>query len=82
MKKIHARLSVEIVVSDEEFERIVNDAGGRDFCDDIDDFFYLYPDMIQRAKPCDWDDFGYVPGQWLQDDIDEQDLFTDDEEEE
>lgn len=70
MKKIHARLSVEIVVSDEEFEQIVEEAGGKDNCDDIDGFFYNHPEMLQRAQPCNWDNFGYVPGQWLQTDVD------------
>ena len=77
MRKIHARLSVEIVVSDEEFDQIVEEAGGSDNCDDIDQFFYRHPEMLKRVKPCDWDDFGYVPGPWLQDDVDyPEEVFT------
>ena len=69
MRKIHARMSVEIEVSEKEFEQIVDRSrleSDSDGCEDV----YLEEWMIARAKPCDWDDGGYIPGPWLEDDID------------
>ena len=63
MRKIHARMSVEIEVSEKEFEQIVDRS--RLESNDV----YLEEWMIARAKPCDWDDGGYIPGPWLEDDI-------------
>ena len=68
MRKIHARLSVEIVVSDKEFDEIVEEAKlPHGSCDDVP--LSLFHDLIGRAKPCDWDDEGYIPGPWLEEDI-------------
>ena len=68
MRKIHARLSVEIEVSDKEFEEIVEEAklpnGSYDYVP-----LSLFHDLLGRAKPCDWDDEGYIPGPWLEEDI-------------
>lgn len=66
MRKIHARLSVEIEVSDKEFEKIVGWAKGKNgYIHDL-----VIPDfLIARAKPCDWDDGGYIPGPWLEESI-------------
>ena len=70
MRKIHARLSVEIEVSDKEFEEIVEEAkleSDSDGCEDVP--LSLFHDLLGRAKPCDWDDEGYIPGPWLEEDI-------------
>jgi len=70
MPKIHARLSVEFDVSDHEFNAIVRNAK--------DENGNIYPmiDMpdiliakLNRAKPCDWDEYGYIPDSWLEWDI-------------
>lgn len=62
MKKIHARLSVEIEVTDEEFDELLEEYDG----DDME----IPEDWIDRAKPSNWDDGGYIPGDWFQADID------------
>lgn len=63
MKKIHARLSVEIEVSDEEFDKIVEEA--KIPCGYTDVPLDMFPELIDRAKPCDWDEQGYIPNDWL-----------------
>ena len=68
MPMIHARLSVEIEVTEKEFKKVVEESRedrDDDGCDDIPIPEYL----IVRAKPCDWDDGGYIPGDWLEEDI-------------
>ena len=78
MKKIHARLSVEIEVTDEEFEEIVEEAKcPNEWYDDIP--LSLYEHLIVRAKPCYWDDCGYIPGPWLEEDIKYPEGVEDDE---
>ena len=68
MRKIHARMSVEIEVSDKEFEEIVNEAKlPNGSYDDVP--LSMFDHLIVRAKPCDWDDEGYIPGVWLKWDI-------------
>ena len=68
MRKIHARLSVEIEVTDKEFEQIVEEAKlPNGSCDDVP--LSLFHNLLGRAKPCDWDDEGYIPGPWLEEDI-------------
>lgn len=66
MPKIHARMSVEIEVTEAEFKKIVEESKNGDGC--IDDSL-LEDWMIVRAKPCDWDDGGYIPGPWLEADV-------------
>lgn len=71
MRKIHARLSVEIEVTEVEFNKIVEEARmdrDNDGCDNIP----IPEHLIARAKPCDWDDCGYIPGSWLEWDIKEE----------
>lgn len=68
MPKIHARMSVEIEVTEAEFKKIVEESRedrDNDGCDDIP----IPENLIARAKPCDWDDGGYIPGEWLEEDI-------------
>lgn len=61
MPKIHARMSVEIEVTENEFKKIVEESDNDDVC--LEDW------MIVRAKPCDWDSGGYIPGPWLEEDV-------------
>lgn len=68
MPKIHARLSIEIEVTEDEFKKIVEESRedrDNDGCDDIP----IPENLIERAKPCDWDDGGYIPGEWLEEDV-------------
>lgn len=68
MPKIHARMSVEIEVTEAEFKKIVAEAKHRNgACGDLP--LSMYEHLIVRAKPCDWDDGGYIPGPWLEEDI-------------
>jgi len=73
MPKIHARMSVEIEVIEAEFNKIVqqakNEVGSHD---DLPLSMFEY--LMVRAKPCDWDDCGYIPGDWLEWDIEYPDL--------
>lgn len=70
MKKIHARLSVEIEVTDAEFAEIVKmSRDGREFLSDVPLGYAPFERLIAKAKPCDWDDCGYIPAEWLQWDI-------------
>lgn len=69
MPKIHARMSVEIDVTEAEFKEIVAKAKDKDgeICDtEIPYWVVLCGD---RVSQCDWDDGGYIPGPWLEDDI-------------
>ena len=67
MPKIHARMSVEIEVTEAEFRKIVQ--GSREDHDECHYDVDLCDWMITRAKPCDWDSGGYIPSQWLQEDM-------------
>ena len=66
MPKIHARMSVEFEVPDEVFKRIVADAKD-DQGNICDTEIPLYLGI--KPVPCDWDDGGYIPGAWLEEDI-------------
>ena len=66
MPKIHARMSVEIEVTEAEFKKIV--ANATDEHGIVQDSEIPWH-MITRAKSCDWDDGGYIPGMWLDEDI-------------
>lgn len=66
MPKIHARMSVEIEVTEAEFNKIVQNATDEHgIVDDSEIPWHLE----SRAKLCDWDDGGYIPGMWLEADI-------------
>lgn len=66
MPKIHARMSVEIEVSETEFKKIVANATDEH---GIVQHSAIPWHLTTRAKPCDWDDGGYIPGIWLEEDI-------------
>jgi len=65
MAKLHARVSMVIDVPKEKLREIMklHEVDG-DF--DLNDIKGV--DWSQ-AKPCDWDDGGYIPGSWLQYDL-------------
>lgn len=66
MPKIHARMSVEIEVTEAEFNKIVaNATDEHGIVQDSEIPWHL----TTRAKSCDWDDGGYIPGPWLEEDI-------------
>ena len=66
MAKIHARMSVEFDVPDDVFNNIVESAKDKhgNICD-VEIPLYLGI----KPVPSDWDDGGYVPGPWLEEDI-------------
>ena len=71
MKKVHMRLSVQIEVTDEEFEylRYKNKECGADCCDiEYDELPSGMRDTIAAGKftASDWEDKGYIPGEWFQ----------------
>lgn len=69
MAKVHARLSIEIDLTDEEFRKIVESAKDKsgNICDtEIPNWVTLNNSKITQ---CDWDDGGYIPGPWLEEDI-------------
>lgn len=69
MAKIHARLSVEIEVTEEQLRQIYYKIGKRNPGFDADDIdVNKLPDGIdlKNAKACDWDEGGYIPGSWLE----------------
>ena len=66
MAKIWLRLSVEIEVTDEQMEKLVEMSREDDrFYDvdvcDIEDFI-----DVTKSNPSDWDSDGYIPGDWLE----------------
>ena len=72
MKKLHMRLSVELEVTDEQFAEVVQIANESGWCDDVE--YGMIPRSIQamieagRYTTCDWDDGGYIPGPWIEED--------------
>ena len=76
MKRIHMRLSVEIEVTDEQFECIsqkVHTSGGIwDInCSELP--LPIQSDISEKKfTPCNWDDGGYIPAEWFAADCEEQ----------
>lgn len=76
MAKIHARVTLELDIPDEEFIKIVDESrviitdacGCRDDLTDIDlDFEELTAERFNKNGTVDytWDDVGYIPSSWL-----------------
>ena len=81
MPKIHARMSVEIEVTEEQFKQVMELAGWKPHKSLADVDIGTLPRCIQeinlsKSVPCDWDDGGYIPGSWLEYDIVESGLVS------
>ena len=78
--KLHARLSVEFEITREQLAKIIDLAstGLSSLCD-ID--VIEINDILQGkvAIPCDWDEGGYIPGNWLTFDAVESGMYEVDE---
>lgn len=65
MKKLHMRLSIELEVTDKQFAEITEISKGYDV------EYGMIPRSIQaqieagKFTPCDWDNGGYIPGDWI-----------------
>ena len=68
MPKLHARVSVEIDVSDKKFAEIIERSHGLKREVVIGDNLGI---DWNNARPCDWDDGGYIPPEWLEYDAEE-----------
>ena len=81
MAIIHARVTVQLEVPDEELHRIVKE------CTDergvVCDYDLLDKDAIKFLKDgtidLEWDDIGYIPDNWLMYDAVESGLYDGDE---
>lgn len=84
MAKLHMRLSVEIDVTDEELQEIV-DRQNREWKSLTDTEYAELPRSVQvkietkKFEPCDWDDGGYIPDNWLTYDAVDSGLYEGDE---
>ena len=71
MAKLHMRLSVEIDVTDEELQEIV-DRQNREWKSLTDTEYEELPRYVQdrienrQFDLCDWDGGGYIPDSWLE----------------
>ena len=70
MAKLHMRLSVELDITDDQLKELVIN-GYREII--VDALPRPIRAMIEagRFRPCDWDDGGYVPEEWLEWDAEE-----------
>lgn len=81
MARIHARVTLEIEVPDEELRRIVEENdNGVGYVNDYD----LTPEDAERFLKAgkvdpDWDDPGYIPSNWLMFDAVDSGLYSGDE---
>lgn len=73
MAKLHMRCSIELDLPDDLFRKIVdNQLEQWKQCCDVE--YAELPRAVQvmietkQFEPCDWDDGGYVPQTWLEDD--------------
>lgn len=84
MAKLHMRCSIELDVPDDLFRAIVDRANDDDHgCDDVE--YFMLPRSVQtmvetkQFEVCDWDDGGYIPGNWIDADAEESGLYEVDE---
>ena len=84
MAKLHMRLSVEIDVTDEELQEIV-DRQNREWKSLTDTEYEELPRYVQdrienrQFDLCDWDGGGYIPDSWLEADAEGSKLYEVDE---
>ena len=80
MPKLHMRLSVEIEVTDNELQKIVDEQLTM-FGRGCDVEYAELPRSVQvkletkQFEPCDWDEGGYIPNNWLEYDMEESGLY-------
>lgn len=82
MAKLHIRLSVEVEVTDDQLIEIVEKAQHEYGLSETD--FPFLPKEVQvklqiNNQLCDWDDGGYIPGEWLTYDAVDSGLYEADE---
>ena len=67
MARLHMRLSMELEVTKEQLAEIVQIAKrGGTFCGDVDISEIAGLIDLDKAVPCDWDDMGYLPSNWIE----------------
>lgn len=79
MAKLHARLSVEIDVTEEQLRYIYYTLGNKKHNyepNDVDINILPCDIDLNSATVCDWDYGGYVPGSWLEYDAVEAKIAT------
>ena len=80
MAKLHMRCSVEIEVTDKELQEIVDEQLTM-FGRGCDVEYADLPRSVQvkietkQFEPCDWDDGGYIPENWLEYDMEGSGLY-------
>ena len=80
MAKLHMRLSVEIDVTNEELQGIVDEQLTM-FGRGCDVEYAELPRSVQvkietkQFEPCDWDEGGYIPENWLEYDMADSGLY-------
>jgi hypothetical protein len=84
MAKLHMRCSIELDVPDKVFKEIV-DRQLQEYGQVTETEYWELPLLVQQMintknfEPCDWDDGGYVPQEWLEFDAEESGLYNVDE---
>ena len=86
MAKIHARVTLELEIPDDEFIKIVEahkfkHSDGSDDLNDVDlDFETLTAERFSKDGKVNytWDDVGYIPGSWLMFDAFDSGLYDTD----
>lgn len=69
MAKLHIRLSVEVDVTNEQMEEVIKLAKQDvpyNMVGDLDVSALPFDIDISKAIPCDWDNGGYMPSNWLE----------------
>lgn len=80
MPKLHMRLSVELEVTDNELQKIVDEQLTM-FGRGCDVEYAELPRSVQvkletkQFEPCDWDEGGYIPDNWLEYDMADSGLY-------
>ena len=81
MATLHARVTVQLEVPDEELHRLVKECTNERGV--VEDYDLLDKDAIKFLKDgtidLEWGDEGYIPGDWLRSDAVVSGLYDDDE---
>ncbi len=75
---LHARLSVEFDVTEEQMRKIMDRATDheRGLIGDLDVSQIKDIVDIKTSVPVDWDNFGYIPSSWLEYDLVDGELIA------